>query len=175
MRKIVYHIATSIDGFIASTDGTVNNFLMEGEHAEAFVNSLARYDTVLMGRRTYEFGFQFGLEPGQPAYPNLKHIIVSQTMQFASNDTVHLLANDVSGYVQRLKSEVGKDIWLCGGGQLAGYLLSHDLIDEVVLKVNPIILGEGRPLFAEVTTRPSLRLTSTHPYPNGVVLLSYVV
>ena len=82
MKKIVYYIASSTDGYIAHKDGSISDFLMEGEHADEFIQHFSNYDTVIMGRGTYEFGFQFGLEPGQPAYKGLKHIIVSKSLNF---------------------------------------------------------------------------------------------
>ena len=150
MRKIIYHIATSIDGFIAGKGGDVSGFLMEGEHADEFMASFANYDAVIMGRGTYEFGFQFGLKPGDPAYQGLKHYIVSNSLQFESNDDVMLISSGVTQFFRELKNEEGKNIWLCGGGQLAGYLLNNGLVDELILKVNPIILGDGIRLFEQL-------------------------
>ena len=90
MRKIIYSIAISIDGFIAHKDGSIDGFLMTGEHADDFVASFSHYDTVLMGRGTYAFGFQYGLKPGKPAYQGLKHVIFSKSLRFESNKEVEL-------------------------------------------------------------------------------------
>jgi dihydrofolate reductase len=173
MRKIVYHIATSVDGYIAGKNGSVDNFLMEGEHVSDFVESLKNYDTVIMGRTTYEFAFQYGLKAGEPAYEGLKHIIVSTRMSFESNACVYLLSENISEYFRNLKEEAGKDIWLCGGGKLASFLLSENLIDELVLKVNPFIMGKGIKLFESYQGNQKLKCISSKGYDNSVRLDRY--
>lgn len=173
MRKIVYYIASSIDGFIASKRGSIEGFLMEGEHADAFLKALNNYDTVIMGKNTYEFGFQFGLQPGQPAYKGLKHIIVSKSLKFENTKEVELISSNEIEYIQKLKEQSGKDIWLCGGGHLAGFLLKNGLIDDITLKVNPIILGDGIKLFEGFTQLLEWEYFDSHTYNNGVVLQSY--
>lgn len=177
MRKLVYHIATSLDGFIADKNGAVNDFLMEGPHAIDFMHSLTRYDTVVMGRHTYEFGFQFGLQPGQPAYEGLKHLIVSQSLAFASTPEVQLVKTDIVAHLQQLKTQPGKDIWLCGGGKLAGHLMNHQLIDELVLKVNPVVLGTGIALFEGLRQPFDLPRSgySQKTYENGVQLQQWLL
>lgn len=174
MRNLVYHIATSLDGYIAAADGSVDRFLMQGPHADDFVASLAEYDTVIMGARTYSFGFQFGLKAGQAAYPGLKHVIVSRSLSFTPNDEVALLADDVPASIRCMKEQAGKPIWLCGGGVLATLLAEHGLIDELRLKVNPIVLGTGTPLFGTLARPPLLQQSApVKSYPNGVTLLTY--
>ena len=174
MRKIIYHIATSIDGFIASKEGDVSGFLMEGEHADEFMASIAKYDVVIMGRGTYEFGFH-GLKPGDPAYQGLKHYIVSNSLQFENNDDVMLISSSVAEFFRELKNEEGKDIWLCGGGQLAGYLLNNGLVDELILKVNPIILGDGIRLFEQLNHCVPFEFYDSKSYANGVILQKYKI
>lgn len=172
MRKFIYHIATSLDGFIADQHGKVDHFLMEGPHVADFTQALAQYDTVVMGRRTYEFGFQYGLQPGQPAYQGLKHIVASQSLDFESNDEVQLIKTDIATHLKQLKTQPGKAIWLCGGGKLAGYLFHHGLLDALWLKINPIILGNGIPLFEGLSsplTLPTQKCEQKH-YSNGVLL-----
>ena len=173
MRKIVYYVASSIDGFIAGADGSINGFLMEGEHADDFVSSFSDYDTVIMGRGTYEFGFQYGLKPGEPAYSGLKHIVLSKSLDFVSNENVELVKTNAMAYIRQLKQDPGKDIWLCGGGNIAGQLANEGLIDEVLIKVNPIVIGKGIRLFEGRGKLINLMFTGTKCYGNGVVLLRY--
>ncbi len=173
MRKLIYHIATSVDGFIADTDGSVDGFLMEGDHADDFTRSLSSYDTVVMGRKTYEFAFLFGLQPGEPAYPGLKHYIISSWLRFENTDQVVSVPTDGVECVRALKGESGKDIWLCGGGHVAGSLLRAGLIDELILKVNPILLGDGIKLFEGGPARSRWNLREAKVYGNGVVLQHY--
>jgi len=77
--------------------------------------------------------------------------------------------------VQSLKTETGKGIWLCGGGMLASELLSAGLIDSLILKVNPSVMGTGIPLFAKPVPQTQLALTDSQSYPGGVMLLHYRV
>lgn len=175
MRSINYHIAISIDGYISHEDGGIDGFLMEGEHAEEFVQSMKQYDTVLMGRKTYEFGFQYGLEPGQPAYPNLKHYIFSESLGFDSSENVRLIKSNILETINDIRSENGKEIWLCGGGELAGFLLNHDMIDKVTLKINPVVFGSGRKLFRRANKSVNLNLRNNKFYENGVQLVTYEV
>ena len=177
MRKIIYHVAVSIDGFIADLDQQPNQFLTEGKHVEDFYKSIEAYDSVLMGTQTYSYGFQFGLKPGQAAYPNLKHYIVTQSLTFKDTDQVKKIATKAIEEIQHLKEQQGKPIWLCGGGKLAQHLYQHHLIDEIVLKVNPILLGNGIPVFASSNSysNPKLTLLNQKQYDNGVLLIHYKI
>lgn len=122
MRKIKYHVASTVDGFIAHPNRTVEGFLQESEHATDYLESLKRdYDTVLMGRRTYEFGFQFGVTN---PYPWLKQYVLSQTMDSSPDANVELVSENIIDFVRELKSEAGKDIYLCGGAVLAMVMVS---------------------------------------------------
>ena len=141
MRKLKYHVATTLDGFIAHQDHTVGGFVDEGEHVTDYFNSLKNdYDVVLMGRRTYEFGFQFGVTN---PYPWMKQYVLSRTMEKSPDLNVELVSEKVIDLVISLKKGDGKDIYLCGGGELATTLLAEGLIDEIVLKVNPVLFGTG--------------------------------
>jgi len=173
MRAIDYHIAVTLDGFICHDNGSIDGFLMEGVHADEFVQSLGNYDTVLMGSKTYEFGFQFGLQPGQPAYPALKHYVFSRSLDFESSDSVTLVSTDVVEKVNEIRKQVGKDIWLCGEGKLAGCLLDAGMIDKLTIKVNPIVFGSGRKLFDGCVKKVNFEHISSKKYDNGVVLNRY--
>ncbi len=175
MRTIDYHIAVSLDGYICHENGSIDGFLMEGPHADDFINSLEKYDTVLMGSKTYEFGFQFGLVPGQPAYPNLAHYVFSRSLNFESSSSVTLVNESVLDKVKEIQKMKGKEIWLCGGGELASYLLNEGLIDKLTVKVNPIVFGSGRKLFSDSTKTTSLVHKSSKFYENGVVLNEYII
>jgi dihydrofolate reductase len=173
MRKLKYHVATTLDGFIAHTDHTVNGFVAEGEHVTEYFASLKNdYDIVLMGRRTYEFGFQFGVTN---PYPWLRQYVISRSMAESPDANVELVSENISLFVRELKEEEGKDIYLCGGGNLAARLLEEGLIDEIVVKLNPVVFGAGVPLFSEAAKQAALELNSSKIYENGVMLLTYKV
>ncbi|MCF6212363.1 MAG: dihydrofolate reductase family protein [Gammaproteobacteria bacterium] len=175
MRSINYHIAITVDGYICRKNGSIDGFLMEGEHTEDFIKSLDSYDSVLMGRKTYEFGFQFGLKAGQPAYPNLKHYVFSGSLDFNQSEAVKLVKSNTIEYVKDLKNSEGGDIWLCGGGELAGSLFENNLIEKLTLKVNPVIFGSGKKLFENSEKSEHFILLSSREYDNGVILNKYEI
>ncbi len=173
MRELKYHVATTVDGFIGHDDGSVEGFVMEGDHATEFLESLQNdYDAVLMGRKTYEFGLRLGVTD---PYPWLEQYVFSRTMEKSPDPNVYLVSQDVVGFVRDLKEKAGKGIYLCGGGDLAAMLFAEGLIDEIALKVNPVLFGSGIPLFSGVVEQTALDLTGAKTYDNGVVLLRYRV
>jgi dihydrofolate reductase len=173
MRKVKYHVASTADGFIAHEDHTVRGFLGEGEHVTDYVASLrSDYDVVVMGRRTYEFGFQYGVTS---PYPWLKQYVLSRSMEASPDPAVEVVADDAVAFVRGLREGTGKDVYLCGGAELASTLLAAGLIDEVVLKLNPVIFGTGLPLFSGPVPQTALELVTSTTYPNGVLLLRYRV
>jgi dihydrofolate reductase len=176
MRKLVYDVAVTLDNFIAHEDGSTDGFV-EGEHVPDYLARLAGYDTVVMGRKTYEYGYLFGLVPGKrgPYYPHMRHLIFSKTLRFGPAAEVEVIDPDEVACLRRLKEEGGRDIYLCGGGAFAGLLLDQGLIDQVVLKLNPLVFGRGIRLFGGSTRRVDLALVSSKAYDNGVVLLRYDV
>jgi dihydrofolate reductase len=172
MRKLIYHVASTLDGFIAHEDHTVDGFLSEGDHVNEYLASLhTDYDTVIMGRKTYEFGLQFGVTH---PYPWLKEkYIVSSSMKEKPDEHVEIISDKIAERVQTLKTAEGKDIYLCGGEKLATMLLSKKLVDEVLIKLNPVLFGSGIPLVSTLPQRLALELRSSKTYSNGVVLLRY--
>lgn len=177
MRKIIYHVATTLDNYIAREDGSIGGFLEEGDHIPDYMAHLQRYDTVIMGRNTYEFGYQYGLKPGQPAYPHMQHYIFSKTLQFDAepDEKVKIIHKDEIPFIRELKQTDGTDIYLCGGGVFAAYLFENGLIDEVIVKLNPVVFGSGIKLFGGSTKSANLRLIDTKVYNSGVVLLTYKI
>ena len=167
MRNLVYYVATSLDGFIAHEDGSWEGFLPEGDHIEAYLSSLERFDAVLMGRRTYEVGVQAGkTDP----YPTMESFVFSTTMTESPDEKVTLVTNGAAERVRELKNSEGCDIYLCGGSDLASHLLREDLIDELALKVHPFVMGKGIPLFSPATNPRTLRPKDREEYESGVVL-----
>src|SRR6185503_3533372 len=172
MRALRYYVACTADGFIAHADGSFDGFLMEGEHVADFLESYKWFDTVLMGRKTYEVGLREGKTN---AYPMLRRYVFSRTMKASPDPNVTLISQNTVEVVRGLRREAGKDIWLCGGADLAGTFSREDLIDELVLKVHPVLFGSGIPLFAGAIQQSALQLVDSKVYGNGVVLLRYRV
>ncbi len=174
MQKIIYYVAASLDGYIAGPNEDVSRFIHSGNGVEKYQQDLLNFKTVIMGRKTYEFGYQFGLVPGQPAYPNMEHFIFSDSLKIENlHDLVHTIKPSIER-VEEIKLSSPSDIYLCGGGAFAGWLLDHGLIDELKLKLNPIVLGNGIPLFGNSKTSVKWHLEHSESYDHGMKILTYV-
>jgi dihydrofolate reductase len=171
MRKLCYHVAATVDGFIATADHRFDFFAAQGEHVDDYLATLRTYDTVVMGRRTYEVGLGVGVAD---PYPWADTWVFSRTLP-AGSARVRVTGEDPASVVAGLKARAGGPIYLCGGGALAARLLTARLVDEVAVKVNPHLLGAGVPLAALSGVRVDLALRSAQVYRSGVVLLRYEV
>lgn len=172
-RKIIYYVASSLDGFIAGPNENISGFVPEGPGVDQYLEDLKEFDTVIMGRKTYEFGYQFGLKPGMPAYPHMQHYIFSSSLQLEqAHPKVQVRPVDLP-FIQALKAETGTPIYLCGGGAFAGYLLENELIDELKIKLNPLILGDGIRLFGESKKSYQLQLIESQQFADGLLINSY--
>jgi dihydrofolate reductase len=190
MREITYYVACSVDSFIAHTDGSHDGFSQDSEYfADLFasfpetVPSHLRdamgihsenkcFDVVLMGRKTYEIGLKDGIAS---PYSHMKQYLFSRSIKVSPDQNVELVTEDAIELVTGLKGEAGKGIWLCGGADLATTLFTNQLIDRLILKVNPFLMGAGIPLFAGAIEQTALELTNRKIYDNGVLLLDYRV
>ncbi|NNF33365.1 MAG: dihydrofolate reductase [Saprospiraceae bacterium] len=173
MRNIIYYVATSLDGFISGPDGDISGFATGGEGVDQYLKDLQDFDTVIMGKNTYEFGYQYGLKPGQPAYPHMKHYIFSQSIQLEDcHPNVKVVPRDIE-IVKQLKEEQATDIYLCGGGIFAGWLMDHGMIDILKIKLNPFLQGEGIPLFGSSQNQVSMSLIEHVTYEDGLQISTY--
>lgn len=186
MRQLKYFVACTVDQFIAREDGSFDFFLFEGEQVSDLFASFPEtipahfrdklgitaankcFDVVLMGRLTYEVGLKEGITN---PYPQMKQYLFSRILKESPDQNVELVSTNPVEFVRKLKQQSGKDIWLCGGGNLAATLFSE--IDEMILKVHPILLGCGIPLFSGVIQQTSLELIDSKIYNNGFMLLHY--
>lgn len=176
MREIHYYVAASINGYIDSHSTNTTLFLSEGDHAIDYKNDLLQYSDVLMGKKTYEYGFEFGLIPGEKAYPWMDHYLVSDQLvdsHFGENINI-IKTTQLQKTVQLLRSQkkLGH-IYLCGGGKLAGLLWERNEIDRLFVKVNPMVIAQGVPLFDSIQTDRSLEFIRSKEYNSKVVLLEY--
>jgi dihydrofolate reductase len=173
MRRMVYYVASSIDGYISRPGDDISGYVGEGNGVDKYLSDLAGFDTVVMGRNTYEFGYKYGLKPGQAPYKNMRHYIFSETLKFETQDSsVNLCSHDI-GIIQDLKQETGADIYLCGGGTFAGWLLDHKQIDILKIKLNPFIAGGGTRLFGKSVSSFSTQLIDTAQYDKGLQIMTY--
>lgn len=175
MRQLTYYIASTVDGFIAHEDGSFDGFLVAGDHVSDYLEALQYFDVVLMGRKTYDVGVKAGITN---PYPQMQQYVISKTLQTSPDENITIVSEGISDFVKGLKAESGQDIYLCGGGILAAQLFAENLIDNVVLKVNPVLLGSGIPLIAgrsQPMLAKHLRLVDSKIYDNSLVLLAYQV
>lgn len=177
MRKIIYYVACSIDGYIAGPNGDISLFAQQkqGEGVQQYLSDLQKFDTVIMGRKTYEFGYQYGLTPGQPAYPQMEHYIFSSSLKFQNQHaSVHVCKLEPK-LIKELKSKEGSDIYMCGGGAFASWLLEQQMIDIVKIKLNPIVLGKGIRLFGKSEKAYSFNLGESKRYSDNLQISTYKV
>jgi dihydrofolate reductase len=175
MRKIVYYVAITLDGYICGPNESIEGYVDQGSGLKKYQSDLESFDTVIMGRKTYEFGFKFGLIPGQPAYKHMRHYIFSETANYENlHDQVKVLPRNID-LVSQLKEETGSSIYLCGGSIFAGWLLNHSLIDEVKVKVSPVIFGDGLPMFSGVERLFHLKLIDSQRHDHGMMINTYTV
>ncbi|TGL54058.1 dihydrofolate reductase [Leptospira kemamanensis] len=176
MREIHYYVATSINGYIDSHRTNTDLFIAEGDHATAYAKGLLQYSDVLMGKNTYECGFQFGLVPGKKAYPWMDHYLVSDSLEKNHyGEEIHILrTREILDTLQELRAKNDtKHIYLCGGGKLAGFLWEKNEIDRIFLKVNPMVIACGVPLFESIQSDQRLELVYCKEYESKVLLLEY--
>lgn len=185
MRRLVYLVAVTLDGFIAGPEGgdpsgsewfpvtpdlvehlvaTWPETLPGPARAALGIEGPGRsFDTVVEGRGSYEVGLAAGLGN---AYPHLRHLVVSRTLADRTDLPVEVVGDDPLGRVRQLKAEEGRDIWLVGGGTLAHALLPE--IDRLVLKVNPSVIGDGKRLFEGPPVHARFEQVEQVDLPGGV-------
>jgi dihydrofolate reductase len=190
MRKLVYCVAVTLDGFIAGPDGgdpsgasyfPLHQDLIEFIAAE-FPETLPgparpelgvdapnkNFDIVLEGRVSYEIGLAAGITN---AYPHMRHLVFSSTMRNSPDPTVELVTTDPLDTARDLKAEDGLDIWIVGGGTLAYALLPE--IDRLVLKQHSTVIGSGIPLFNGPFNPQMFRPTDMRQLDSGVGVLTF--
>jgi dihydrofolate reductase len=186
MRRLVYYISVTQDGFIAGPDGEYDFFVMNDDLADTLN---ARYpetvptdlreavgiteenkvfDTVLMGRNTYEVGLPHGIVS---PYRQLRQYVFSTTLDGLPGPEIELVAGNPVAKVRELKALDGMDIWLCGGGTLAGAL--YEEIDALILKRHPIMVGAGVPLVVVGFAPRIFGLTEQFTVEGGVTISTY--
>lgn len=177
MRKVKYSVGASLDGYIAAPDGSVDwleraTAKAKGEDfgMRAFFRSI---DTVLMGRKTYEIALKLGMAKG--GYPKMKNYVFSRTLPPGERDGIEIVSGNIAAFIKKLKKQRGKDIWLCGGGELAREALRENALDEITLGVVPMLIGGGLPTFPPGFSETALTLVECKQYKGGVLGLTYAV
>jgi dihydrofolate reductase len=169
-RRLRYHVAVSLDGYIAGPNGEYDWIVMDP--SIDFAALFKEFDTAVMGRKTYEL---LTAQGGHGAMPGLEVVVFSRTLPAAAYPGARILNDDPREIVASLKKKRGRDIWLFGGGVLFRSLLDAGLVDTVEVAVIPVLLGAGVPLLPPGTpTKLVLADQKTLPL-SGIVALSYSV
>jgi dihydrofolate reductase len=168
MRRVRYQVACSLDGFIAGPDDDFS--WITPEPAFDFDELYAQFDTLLMGRRTYEIVRATG-----EGFRGKEVIVASRTLPQQHDSAIEVVRDGLEDRVRELRSGSGGDIWLYGGGELFSQLLAWDLVDTVEPAIVPILLGGGIPMLPPPAVRRRLTLVRQRAYPGGMVLLEYSV
>lgn len=188
LRKLVYYIAVSVDGFIAAPDGDGDVYPISEEFtayaAAEYPETLpthvrpmlgienaanVHFDTVVMGRNTYEPALRIDVTS---PYAHMRQYVVSRSLKESPDPAVEIVSGDMVAKIRELKAEDGDlGIYLCGGADLAGQL--RDEIDELHVKTYPVVLGAGIPMFSEKYGAMNLELMSSRVFDNGLIFTTY--
>jgi dihydrofolate reductase len=182
MRKIIYWVHTSVDGFIAGPNGEFDWPAMTPELSDYSYAMHERVDTFLYGRVVWELMSSYWPTADQisdhphdvqfaPLWREMPKVVFSRTLSEVGWGA--RVATDLPGEVAALKAQEGKDMLLTGGAGVAAALAELDLIDEYQVIVHPVVLGGGKQVFPDAT-RFGLRLATTRSFDERAVLLSYV-
>jgi dihydrofolate reductase len=168
MRKILLFIASSLDGYIARKSGEVDWLFTDQDYGYTeFFNTI---DTVLLGNKTYQQLLGFGEYP----YSGKKAFVFSNNLQGIRDNNVEFIGGDLQEFIKTLRQSTGGDIWLVGGGEIIHYFMTHSLIDELILSIHPIILGDGIPLISkDASLENILELKNVKTYDSGLLQVNY--
>jgi len=185
MRKLIFFMHTSLDGFVAGPNGEMNWIKVDEEMFDFVATMTAQADTALYGRVTYEMMQSYwptaGDEPGASKhdkehsawYNKVPKVVLSTTLRESELQNTTVISDDLSERINKVKQADGKNILIFGSPRASQSLLNEGLIDEFWLFVNPIILGEGMPLFKDITGTTKLKLAGSKTFASGVIALHY--
>ena len=176
-RKIIVYIATSADGFIARKDGAVDWLdrpRPKGDYGMGkFFKSI---DTILWGRKTYDLVLRFKKEgKATPDVGDIKNYAFSRKPPKKVAEGFEFVKEPIRKFAKHLRARKGKDVWMMGGGDIIASFLDEGAIDEFIIHVIPIFIGEGIPLIAPRHRTVPLKLLSVKKFSDGVVRLHYAV
>ncbi|MBA2737712.1 MAG: dihydrofolate reductase [Pyrinomonadaceae bacterium] len=173
MRKIIFALAASLDGYIARENGDVDWLKMEDltEGADEMKEFFASIDTIFFGRKTYEKGLEMGGDFNM--YGEVMNYVFSRTPHRSEIKNLDFVSENVKEFVEDLKRQDGKNILLMGGGSLAKTFFEEGLIDELIIGIQPVILGNGIPLFLPHEKQTELERFDVKTRKSGTVQISY--
>lgn len=173
MRKIRYAVAMSLDGHIAGPNGEYD--WIDPDPEVDFAAIWSQFDTLLIGRRTYELAVQTRGKAAFTAFTGVTSMVFSRTLKQQEHSYVTIVPELNADWVRDLKVKPGKDIWLFGGSNLFRSFFDAGLVDGVEVAVLPVLLGTGIPLLPPPYSPTKLRLIRHHLYRSGRMSLAYEV
>lgn len=177
----------SLDGFVAGPNGEMNWIKVDEEIFDHVGKRISQGNAAMYGRKTYEMMEGYwptaGDEPDASKhdrehskwYKNVHKIVLSRTIKDADLPNTTVISDNLSDRINAIKQQPGEEILLFGSPTATHALMQQNLIDGYWLFVNPIILGEGIPLFLDVKEKTKLKLLTTSQFTSGVIELSYIV
>lgn len=185
MRKLTLFMHVSLDGFVAGPKGEMDWINVDDEIFEYAGNRTNEADTALYGRVTYEMMDSYWpTAADQPNatkhdiehsrwYNNVEKVVLSKTLQGQQRKNTKIISDNLSGQITALKQQPGKDILIFGSPSASYALMQEGLIDDFWLFINPVVLGQGIPLFKNVKVPLRLTLATSKAFPSGVVCMHY--
>ena len=172
MRKVILSIATSLDGFIAKPNGSVNwlkNIPNPNKIDYGIGEFIKSIDTTMMGNNTYKeiLGYNIPFP-----FPDKKNFVFSKTSQ-TNTEYVSFISENIPQFVKEIKKQEGSDIWLIGGGEINTFFLNNGLIDKLLIRIVPIVIGEGLPLFPNKPKEAIFKLLKTDTFSTGTIQMTY--
>jgi len=185
MRKLIFFMHTSLDGFVAGPNGEMDWIHVDAEMFDFVGTMTEQSDTALYGRVTYEMMQSYWPKAGEQPnaskhdiehstwYNKVAKVVLSRTMHETGLHNTKVIADQLAGNINTIKQQEGKNIIIFGSPRASQSLLNEGLIDEFWLFVNPIILGKGMPLFKDITGTTKLKLVESKTFAGGVIAIHY--
>ncbi len=170
-RKVILYIATSLDGYIAKPNDDLSFLSIVEQEGEdyGYADFIESVDTVILGRKTYDW-----IMTKVPEFVHAdKNTYVITRQERPDKGNIRFYTGNIRELITKLKKESGKDIFIDGGAEIVNNLLTENLIDEFIISVIPILVGDGIKLFQDGRPELILHLVSTKQYEMGLVQLHY--
>lgn len=185
MRRVVISMHVSLDGFVGGPNGEMDWILVDAEMFDFGAKLTDRADTALYGRTTYQMMNSYwptaADQPGSTKhdiehskwYNRVHKIVLSSSMKGQTPDNTSIISDNIDREIKKIKQQSGQDIIIFGSPTACHSLMQHDLVDDYWLFVNPVLLGQGIPLFSNIQEKSKLKLLSTKTFSSGVICLHY--